>query len=125
MERKSLIESLGRTPEAMLQEQQKLRDLISVVVGRILPPELRGYMDDLVNGLKKLDDTVLARKEKAKKLTAPDFPVRHIPDNGELRPIIRRLVVRSTGGDKLEIGDFEERVRKALLAQKYLAPNPV
>ncbi len=123
LERKSLIESLGRTPEAMLQEQQKLRDLISVVVGRILPPELRGYMDDLVSGLKKLDDTVLARKKK--EVTAPDYPVRHIPDNGELRPIVRRLVVRSTGGDKLEIGDFEERVRKALLAQKYLAPNPV
>ncbi len=125
LERKSLIESLGRTPEAMLHEQQKLRDLISAVVGRVLPPELRGYMDDLVKGLKKLDDTVLGRKEKAKKAGDADYPVRHIKDNGELRPIIRRLVVRSTGGDKLEIGDFEERVRKALLAQTYLAPNPV
>jgi hypothetical protein len=125
LERKNLVASLGRTPEAMLQEQQKLRDLISVVVGRILPPELRGYMDDLVSGLKKLDDAVLGRKDKTKKLQDLDYPVRHIPDNGELRPIVRRLVIRSQGGDKLKIQDFEQRIRKALLAQRYLAPDPV
>jgi hypothetical protein len=124
LERKALIDSLGRTPEAMLKEQQKLRDLISVVVGRILPPELRGYMDDLVSGLKKLDETVLGKKEKTKNLEDLNYPVRHIPDNGELRPIVRRLIVRSTGGDKLQIQDFEDRVRKAMLAQRYLAPEP-
>ena len=81
-------------------------------------------MDDLVMGLKKLDETVLGKKTKAKKLEEPNYPIRHIPDNRELQPIVRRLIVRSKGGDKLQLQDFEDRVRKALLAQRYLAPDP-
>ena len=119
-EKQQLRESLGgRTPESVLAEQlasqQTLRTLIAGVMGRILPPESRTSMAD---AYASIDAALYGAKKEPK----ADFPVRDIPDNGLLRPIVRRLILHSAGGEKLDMQDFADRVRKALLAQPYPAP---
>src|SRR5262249_24050482 len=88
-ERAAFEHELGKPPAAALAalrvDQLKLRDLISVVVGRILPPELRVHMDDLLTIFLAIDQNLYGLK-----LERQEFPVRDLPDNGALRPVVRR-----------------------------------
>lgn len=122
-ERESLRQSLGgRTPKKALADQlaaqQQLRNLLTEVVGRILPPEIRPYMESLVGGFASLDQKIYGVK---KKLEGNEYPVRDLPDNGLLRPVVHRLILRAEGGSEIDVQDFGDRVRKALLGQAYPA----
>jgi hypothetical protein len=121
-ERQRLKQALGGEPKEILAKQvagqQQLRDLITGVVGRVLPPEIRPYLDRVGAAFASLDAMLLFRKEAEK----TDFPVRDIPDNGKLLPVIHRLRVQSAGGNRLELQDFAARLAKAF-EQDYPAPS--
>jgi hypothetical protein len=129
-EEAALTKQLGKAPALALADelgaQQKLRDLLTVVVGRILPPALRTYMGSVIGGFQSLDEalTLDPKKRKAKKSGAdPDYPVRELRDNGQLLPVVHRLVIEAMGATKLTCEDFEDRLQRALTAQSYPAPS--
>jgi hypothetical protein len=115
---------LRNTPAAALTalrvDQLKLRDLISIVVGRILPPELRVHMDDLLTTFLAIDQNLYGLK-----LERQEFPVRDLPDNGALRPVVRRLVLRAYGQGKNVVDAFQTNLQLALNRQPYPAPAEV
>ena len=114
-ERQALKKALGGIePKDVLAKQvagqQTLRELILAVVGRVMPPEIRPYLDEVGNAFAALDATLLFKKKGEK----TEFPVRDIPDNGKLRPVVRRLIIRAAGGSQLDLQDFAARVAKSL-----------
>jgi hypothetical protein len=56
------------------------------------------------------------------KVTKSDYPVRDLPDNGLLRPVVRRLTIRSAGGTRSDLNDFQTRLQLTLTKQLYPAP---
>jgi hypothetical protein len=120
-ERQELVTQLGKLPEQALAElrveQLKLRDLLTTVVGRILPPEMRIYMGSLLEMFGALDKSLYGLK-----VAKPDYPVRDLPDNGLLRPVVRRLIIRSAGGTRSDLNDFQTRLQLTLTKQLYPAP---
>ena len=120
-ERQELVSQLGKSPEQALAElrveQLKLRDLLTTVVGRILPPEMRIYMGSLLEMFNELDKHLYGLK-----VAKPDYPVRDLPDNGLLHPVVRRLIIRSAGGTRSDLNDFQTRLQLTLTKQLYPAP---
>jgi hypothetical protein len=108
------LAELGHRIASQLESQQHLRSLFADVIGRILPPESR---TSLADSFYTIDAAIDAAPNQKK----TDFPVRDLPDNGLLRPVVRRLTLQSSTAGKLELEDFADWVRKALLAQTYPA----
>src|SRR5262249_33926325 len=78
-ERRALEQQLGTTAKGALalnrEELAKFRDVFAVVVGRVLPPELRGvYAPLMAAKLHELDGALYGDKSKAKKLPDLDLP---------------------------------------------------
>src|SRR5262249_35821045 len=119
-ERQELVTQLGKPPEQALAElraeQLKLRDLLTTVVGRILPPEMRIYMGSLLDMFSALDKYLYGLK-----VAKPDYPVRDLPDNGLLHPVVRRLIIRSTGGTRSDLDASQTRLQLTLTKQLYPA----
>jgi hypothetical protein len=113
----------GKKPKdalaALRADQLKLRDLLSEVVGRVLPGELRVQMGALLGLFSELD--VKLYQGKAEKR---DYPVRDLPDNGQLRPIVHRLVIRGVDMVRAETDTFQQRLQEAMNALAYPATKP-
>jgi hypothetical protein len=119
----ALVRQIGEEPKkalaALRVEQMKLRELLSAVVGRVLPAELRVQIGALRDVFAKLD--VSLYQSKAEK---PDYPVRDLPDNGQLRPIVHRLVIRGIGLVRADADTFQQRLQEAMNALAYPATRP-
>jgi len=118
-ERQELVTQLGKPPQALAElrvQQLKLRDL-PTVVGHILLTEIRIYMGSLLDMFSALDKHLSDLK-----VTKSDYPVRDLPDNGLLRPVVRRLTIRSAGGTRSDLDDFQSRLQLTLTKQLYPAP---
>jgi hypothetical protein len=122
-ERSALVRQLGQEPKkalaALRVEQLKLRDLLTAVVGRVLPAELRVQMGNLLDTFGKLDKELYGLKVKQQ-----DYPVRDLPDNGKLRPIVHRLVIRGIDLPRADADTFQARLQQALNGQGYPATAP-
>ncbi len=121
-ERKRLEDAIGGAAQRILADrvagQQQLRTLIYALVGRVLPPEVRPYLDQIGSAFNAFDALVLSKGATDE----AHFPVRDIPDNGKIRTVIHRLVVKSEGGNRQDLQDFATRLSKAL-NQDYPAPE--
>jgi hypothetical protein len=121
-ERARLRRELGREPAEALaplrEEDVRYRDLLYGVVARILPPEIRIRIPELLSMFEAVDRHLYRLRKPAR---AEDFPVRDLPDNGRLRPSVERLTVRMVGGEEEGVRRFAERLVAALREQPYLA----
>jgi hypothetical protein len=124
-EREALRTELGgRTPEqalaALRAEDVRYRDLLYAVVARVLPPHLQAYLPTLRHTFDLIDEHIHG-------LPAPGpydpFPVRTVPDNGRLRPHVRRLVLRQVDGDEVSLQNIATDLQRLMRAQAYLAPS--
>jgi hypothetical protein len=125
-ERRAISEELGgRTPEEALEalrtHELRYRDLLYTIVGRVLPPQARAYIPELLDAFNAIDRYIYDRSDTPE---APsEFPVLDLPDNGRLRPVVRRLVVRSAGsGDEVSLRNISADLTRLLREQTYLAP---
>jgi hypothetical protein len=125
-EREALRTELGgRTPAealaALRAEDVRYRDLLYAVVARVLPPHLQAYLPTLRQTFDLIDEHIHG-------LPAPEpydpFPVRTVPDNGRLRPHVRRLVLRQIDGDEVSLQNIATDLQRLMRAQAYLAPSP-
>lgn len=111
------------TPDAALDalrtHELRYRDLLYTVVGRILPALARIRIPDLLDVFDRLDRELYGRDVPAR---TPDFPVRDLPDNGRLRPVVRKLTVRAAGGDAVSLRNIANDLTRLLREQTYLAP---
>jgi hypothetical protein len=131
-EEKALTKSLGKPPKQALEDeleiQRSLGELFADIVGRVLPPAMRAYMDKVIGGFASLHDSLAIpdKKNKGKKPAKAEefpFPTRDLDDNGLLYPVIHRLTVKASGLDKPAVEAFEERLLHRLQEQVYLAPK--
>ncbi len=127
-ERAELLGELGaRLPSEALKnlrdKQLELRDLLTTVVGRILPPALRVEMGKLINVFQAIDEHLYEIKlnDKAEQL---DYPIRDLPDNGQLVPVVHRLVIRGGGLTRVDAEAFQARLQQAMNALRYPAASP-
>jgi hypothetical protein len=123
-ERQALLYELGaKSPAEALahlrEDQLKLRDLLTSVVGRVLPPALRVEMGNLLDVFRKLDQGLYETK-----VQKSDYPVRDLPDNGQLVPVVHRLVIRGSGVTRADVDAFQARLQQAMNAQRYPATSP-
>ncbi|MBB6253149.1 hypothetical protein [Nitrospirillum iridis] len=118
-----LARRLGQEPRkalaALRVDQLRLRDLLSAVVGRVLPGDLRVEMGTLLDVFRKLDISLYQLKAEKK-----DFPVLDLPDNGQLRPIVHRLVIRGVDLARADADTFQVRLQEAMNALAYPAQRP-
>ena len=98
-----------------------MRDLIYLVVGRILPPALRVYAPDVRDAFDKLDEKIYGKKAQ-KKPAAERLPLLELEDNGRLRPVVTRLTLRAKDGNEPDLQAFRDMVLEAMKGQAYLAP---
>lgn len=123
-ERAAVQRELGdRTPAqalaAMRAEDLRYRDLLVAVVARVLPPHLQAYLPTLRDTFDAIDQHVYGQPEAGPR---EEFPVREVPDNGRLRPLVRRLVLRQPGGDEVSLQGMATDLQRLLREQVYLAP---
>jgi hypothetical protein len=120
MERQRLVSELGEPPALALAklraDQLQLRDLLTTVVGRVLPPSMRVYLGSVLDTLRQLDMNLFQVK-----VAKSDYPVRDLPDNGLLKPVIHRLTIRAPNGRKSDIDDFRIKLQGMLGKQSYPA----
>jgi hypothetical protein len=95
---------------------KELRDLIYIAVGRALPSALRPLAEDVKAGFDELDQDVYG-EEPAKLGT----PMPTLEDNGLLRPVVGKLVIRSDGL-AADLRGFRDVLVEELEARTYLAP---
>ena len=123
-ERAALRRELGGEPSealaALRVQDLRYRDLLYAVVGRVLPPHLRHYIPTLLKTFDAIDHNVYGLPATPRSDT---FPVRTVPDNGRLRPQVRRLVVRQSGGDEVSLQNIATDLQRLLREQVYLAPS--
>jgi hypothetical protein len=117
-ERRELEASAGRP--ALQLDDERLRDLIYLAVGRVLPPALRVYAPDVRELFDWLDRTVYGNER------APlEHPMLDIEDSGRLRPVVQMLTVRSLGGFAPDLRAFRDLLVEELGTRTYLAPQAV
>lgn len=125
-EREALLQELqGRTPqqalEALRAQELRYRDLLYGVVGEVLPPQIRARIPELLEAFNAIDRAIYGRPESEAPSGTPEFPVRDLPDNGRLRPIVHKITVRSPGGDDISVADFTRDLVAQMREQTYLA----
>lgn len=124
-ERRVISEELGgRTPEqgleALRTHELRYRDLLYAVVGRVFPPLARAYIPELLGVFNAIDRYIYDRDVPEGE---PPFPVRRLDDNGRLRPVVRRLVVRSSvGGDDVSLRNLAQALTTLMRRQDYFVP---
>ena len=118
-QRRTLEKEIGR-PKLQLNDQN-LRDLIYLAVGRVLPPALRVYAPDVRAFFDMLDKEVYG----VKPAPLPEHPMLDIEDSGRLRPIVHVLTLRQDGGYTADLRAFRDLLIEQLEARAYLAPQPV
>jgi hypothetical protein len=122
-ERKVLAAELGSTPAAALEanakQLEKLREVFAVVVGRILPPEMRAVYAPM------LAETFHSIDQKLYGIEGPmnQPPVLDLPTSEDLRPMVRLLRFRMPGHDPSEVRAFQDKLLDRLRTQKYRAPT--
>ena len=125
-ERRAISEELdGRSVDegldALRTRELRYRDLLYAVVDRVFPAQARAYVPELLDAFNALDRYVYDRRDTPEGPSG--FPVRDLPDNGRLRPVVRRLVVRSAGGgDGASLRNIATDLTRLLREQTYLAP---
>ena len=117
MERLDLERAMGR-PELRLDDE-RLRDLIYIAVGRVLPPALRVYAPDVRELFDTLDEEVYGLEREPL-----DHPMLDIEDSGRLRPVVELLTVRSGGGFAPDVRAFRDLLVEELEDRAYLALSP-
>mgnify|MGYP003650404714 CR=1 FL=1 len=122
-ERQALTAGPGGAPipfeTALRQRETQLRGLIETIVGSILPGQARVFMPELRGTLDALDAGLHPTADRPARL---DLPVRDLPDNGLLRPVVHRLTVRGPEARAPELRAFANDVRRLMQGQTYTAP---
>ena len=123
-ERRAMSEELGgRSVEEGLDllrsHELRYRGLVHDIVGRVLPAQVRARMPVLMDAFDALDRFVHGRGDADARA---DFPVRDLPDNGLLRPVVRRLVVRSADGDEVSLRNIATDLAHLLRERPYPVP---
>ncbi|NUO75455.1 MAG: hypothetical protein HOQ32_05510 [Lysobacter sp.] len=111
------------TPDAAFErlrtDELRYRDVIYTVAARILPPEIQIRIPMLLDAFDALDRHIYGRDVPTRD---PEFPVRDLPDNGRLRPVVRRITVRAPGADPVSVRNIANDLTRLLREQTYLAP---
>ncbi len=119
-ERRTLDRSLGVTPTAALAlTRTQLTELgtgLRVVVGRIMPPELRVYADELDDLLTSVSDFIFDERTPERTL-----PVQDLRDNGRLRATVGKLRIHVVGGTSGDAGEFHNLLTPRLQALELWA----
>jgi hypothetical protein len=115
LERRDLERTMGRP--ALQLDDERLRDLIYLAVGRVLPAALRIHAPDVRDAFDRLDEEVY--REEREPLARPMLD---LGDSGRLRPIVERLTVRSKGGFAPDVRAFRDLLVEELEGRTYLAP---
>lgn len=120
-ERRALELELGRSPEQALelnrQNLARFRETFSVVVGRVLPPELRAvYAPKLAEVLSQIDRQLYGIEAAS---PAPELPVVDLPTNDRLRPVVRTIRLRMPGAELNDVKRFRDLVLERLRARSY------
>jgi hypothetical protein len=102
---------------ALQLDDERLRDLIYLAVGRVLPAALRIYAPDVRKAFDLLDEEVYG--EEREPLAQPMLD---LADSGRLRPIVELLSVRSEGGFAPDVRAFRDLLFEELEGRTYLAP---
>lgn len=111
----------SRPPPVLRLDDERLRDLVYVAVGRVLPAALRIHAPAVREALDALDETVYGQT---------DVPLQHpmleLKDNGALRPVVKVLEVRALGGSGFapDVRAFRDLLVGALNERKYLVTRP-
>jgi hypothetical protein len=116
LERRELERTMGR-PELQLDDE-RLRDLIYIAVGRVLPPALRVYAPDVREMFDALDEQVYGVER-----TPLEHPMLDIEDSGRLRPVVDLLTIRSDGGFAPDLRAFRDLLIDELEGRAYLVPT--
>jgi hypothetical protein len=87
------------------------------LIAESLMPLIRAHLPALRPMLAAIDAVVVAQAD----MTADQHPVRLVPDNGRLRPIIGRLTIMLPDGDPATARNFANDLTGLLRAQPYLA----
>jgi hypothetical protein len=113
-------------------ELGRMRDLLAVVVGQILPPEMQVYRQELIDLFTEVDDQLdrlVTGRPAAAAAPAPParaaLPDARVPTTYQLRPSVKRLRLRIPGAHITDVRRFEGMVRERLLRQPYTADVPV
>lgn len=112
-ERRELMNTLGR-PRLDLGDE-RLRDLIYLAVGRVLPPSLR---TSARAGFDALDEELYGIEREPLAETQLD-----LADSGRLRPVVSQLTIRSIGGFAPDVRAFRDVLVEAIRGRTYVAPQ--
>lgn len=104
----------------LTEQDRRLRDLIYLAVGRVLPPALRVHAPKVRAMFDELDQRIFGGAPPA---PAEDLPQLELPNSGRLRPIVQQLTIRSRGGFAVDLRAFRDFVVDAMTAQTYVAPD--
>ncbi|KRA77027.1 hypothetical protein ASD78_05305 [Lysobacter sp. Root667] len=111
------------TPDAAFEqlrtEELRYRDVLYTVAARILPPQIQIRIPMLLDAFDALDRRVYGRDVPERET---EFPVRDLPDNGRLRPVVRKITVRAPGADPISVRNIANDLTRLLREQTYLAP---
>lgn len=123
-ELRALHDERGRTPAEQValsaDELGRFRDAFEVIVGRVLPPEMRTTSMPLLQRLfREIDTGVYGRPARS----AANPPVRDLPDNDRLRPVVNRLRFRVHGASHGEVRAFQDLLVEKLNLRSYHAPG--
>jgi hypothetical protein len=117
LERRDLLASRGR-PTLRLDDE-RLRDLIYLAAGRVLPPALRVYAPDVRALFDQIDREVYDIERPPL-----EHPMLELEDNGRLRPVVQMLTVRARGADAPDVRAFRDLLVEELRGRAYAAVQP-
>ena len=81
----------------------------------------RVRVPDLLDTFNAIDRFLYQREDAPS--AESEYPVLQLPDNGRLRPVVARLVVRSAGADDaVSLRNLANDVARLMRAQPYYAP---
>jgi hypothetical protein len=107
-DRRAIADELAGSPEKAfltVQELERFRQAFAVIVGRVLPPELRA------TAIPKLVDPA-------------ELPVLDLPTSDELRPVVRKLRLRMPGANVNDVKRFQDLVTERIQQRSYrVAPE--
>jgi hypothetical protein len=109
---------LDRALELNRAQLDEFRQAFGVIVGRILPPELRATAaPQLAAVLAAVDEHLYGKRPRT---VDPDrLPVLDLPDNDRLRPVVKRLRLRMPGATLGTVRRFEALLTERLQRQEY------
>lgn len=120
-----LAQQQGGSPAATLQRMRRdeavYRDLLTAVIGRVLPPAARGYMGQLYDLFDTIDERVygVPRRPRHGQQQERTFPVLELQGD-RLRPVVHRLVFRvPEGTDEAQVQAFKDQLLPLLRERTY------